>query len=66
MAIFREEQRHALIEQTILTQEEERDERDEKRATAPLKPAKDAIILDTSNYSAQQVFEKVCSIIDSL
>ena len=50
----------------VLSQIKERDERDEKRATAPLKPAKDAIILDTSNYSAQQVFEKVCSIIDSL
>jgi len=49
----------------VLTQIKERDERDEKRASAPLKPAEDAIIFDTSEYNAQQVFEKVCKIIES-
>lgn len=37
-----------------------RDARDENRAVAPLKPASDAIILDTSYMSADQVFDLVC------
>lgn len=35
----------------------ERDARDSDRATAPLKPADDAHILDTTNMSADQVFD---------
>ena len=50
--------------QEVLSQIKERDERDEKRATAPLRPAKDAIIFDTSKYNAKQVFDKVCAIIE--
>ncbi len=42
-----------------------RDERDSKRAAAPLKPAADAVILDTSALSIDDVIEKVCRIIDS-
>ncbi len=48
----------------VLAQIEERDERDSNRSAAPLKPAADAIIFDTSEYNAEQVFEKVCSLID--
>jgi cytidylate kinase len=40
-----------------------RDERDEKRSTAPLKPAKDAFILDTSALNIEAVFDKAYSII---
>lgn len=36
-----------------------RDERDTKRAVAPLKPADDAVIIDTSDIDQQMVFEKV-------
>lgn len=42
-----------------------RDERDTNRAAAPLKPAADAVILDTSALSIDDVIEKVCRIIDS-
>lgn len=48
----------------VLAQIKERDNRDENRAAAPLKPAADAIIFDTSEYDAAAVFEKVCRIID--
>lgn len=42
----------------------ERDERDINRAVSPLKPAADAIILDTSNLSVEEVFIEACRIID--
>lgn len=48
----------------VLAQIKERDNRDENRAAAPLKPAADAIIFDTSELDAAEVFEKVCKIID--
>ena len=41
----------------------ERDARDENRATAPLKPAVDAILLDTTDMDADTVFEKSVEII---
>jgi cytidylate kinase len=34
----------------------ERDERDTNRSVAPLKPAEDAFILDTSDLDAEQAF----------
>jgi len=40
----------------ILEQLKERDERDESRSSSPLIPAADALIIDTSNLSPQQVF----------
>ena len=40
-----------------------RDERDSKRSTAPLKPAEDAIIIDTSDLSIAEVFSQVDKII---
>ncbi|MBE6467283.1 MAG: (d)CMP kinase [Alphaproteobacteria bacterium] len=49
----------------VLAQTKERDLRDSTRATAPLKPADDAIIIDTSNLAIEEVFNKVCAIIDS-
>ena len=41
-----------------------RDKRDQERATAPLKPAEDAIIFDTSLYNAQAVAQNAIEIID--
>ncbi|MBR1945486.1 MAG: (d)CMP kinase [Alphaproteobacteria bacterium] len=41
----------------ILKDIKERDERDSKRATAPLKPAEDAYVLDTSNMNATQAYQ---------
>lgn len=40
-----------------------RDERDAKRDIAPTKPADDAVIIDTSNLSREQVLEKAMKII---
>lgn len=37
----------------------ERDRRDRDRATAPLEPAKDAVVIDTGTLDVSQVFEKV-------
>ena len=42
-----------------------RDKRDSERSTSPLKPATDAIILDTTHLSIEEVFEKAKEIIDS-
>ena len=42
-----------------------RDDRDMNRAVAPLVPAEDAIELDTSELSAQQVFDKVITLLDA-
>ncbi|MEK7802346.1 MAG: (d)CMP kinase [Pseudomonadota bacterium] len=47
----------------ILADMLERDARDENRATAPLKPAVDAILLDTTDMDADTVFEKAVEII---
>ena len=51
--------------ETVLEDMRIRDERDSKRATAPMKPADDAIIFDTSDLNIDEVFEKACKIIDS-
>ena len=42
---------------------EERDKSDERRAAGPLKPAEDAIIVDTTNLSIEQVVEKLAGYI---
>lgn len=44
---------------------EERDELDTKRAISPLKPAADAIILDTDNLSVEQVTERILASINA-
>lgn len=41
-----------------------RDERDMGRADSPLRPAEDALLLDTSEMSIEQAFETVLSIIE--
>ena len=40
-----------------------RDNYDESRKTSPLKPAKDAKIIDTSDYSETEVFNKIISLL---
>lgn len=42
-----------------------RDKRDSERSTAPLKPAPDAILLDTSGMSIQQEIDSAVKIIES-
>jgi cytidylate kinase len=46
---------------TVLQEMRERDERDSTRAVAPLKPAKGAIVIDTSSLSADAAFESALS-----
>jgi len=43
----------------------ERDARDEARAAAPLRPAADAHLLDTSRLSIEQALETACRIVDA-
>lgn len=45
--------------ETILTTIKARDARDENRTTAPSKPAKDALMLDSSALDADVVYEKI-------
>ena len=40
-----------------------RDKNDESRKTSPLRPAKDAKIIDTSDYSETEVFNKIISLL---
>ena len=44
---------------------QERDARDQARGTAPAKPAEDAIVLDTSSLTADQVFARALEIVRS-
>lgn len=46
---------------SLLDEISERDERDSKRAVAPLKPAPDAIQLDSTELSVEQVLEHIIS-----
>ena len=48
----------------VARQIEERDKRDSSRDLAPLKPAEDAIVIDTTAKSVEQVLEEVIEIID--
>ena len=41
----------------------ERDERDSNRSVAPLKPADDAVVIDTSELSIDQVMEQVLALV---
>ena len=44
---------------TILAVVRERDKIDSTRAVAPLKPAEDAVVIDTDGYSVEEVFLKI-------
>lgn len=50
---------------TVLADMRERDERDTNRAVAPLVPAQDAAVLDTSDLDADQAFAAALEIIRS-
>lgn len=43
--------------EAVLADMQARDERDTKRATAPLKPADDAVMLDTTSMSIQNAYD---------
>ena len=48
----------------VLKSINERDFNDSNRAIAPLKPADDAIVIDTTNYSFNQVVDKLMKIVE--
>jgi cytidylate kinase len=49
--------------ESILTQQQQRDASDESRTVGPLKPAADAILLDTTDLTAEQVVETMETIV---
>lgn len=51
--------------ETILSEVRTRDARDSERATAPLRPASDALLLDTSDLDIEGAFRSACDLIDS-
>ena len=51
------------IFEDVLAEVKARDERDSNRAVAPLKPANDALVIDTSDLTIDEVFDKVLSFI---
>lgn len=48
----------------LLADIQARDERDSSRSVAPLKPADDALVLDSTNLTVEQVLEKIEEIIN--
>ena len=52
-----------VIYATVLSELAERDDRDSSRAVAPLKPAEDAVILDTSALDAESAFGAALDIV---
>jgi cytidylate kinase len=54
-----------VIQETVLAEMRDRDERDSKRSVAPLKPADDAFVLDTSDLDADQAFAAALGILKS-
>jgi len=52
-----------VIYARVLEEMRERDERDMNRSVAPLKPAEDATVIDTSGLDADQVFEQAREIV---
>ena len=49
----------------VLIDVKARDERDANRKDAPMKPAEDAIILDTSDMTIEEVYQKAVEIVES-
>jgi len=52
-----------IVYETILEDIRRRDERDMNRSTAPLKPAADAIILDTTHLDAEAAFQAALDLV---
>jgi cytidylate kinase len=59
------ERGHAAIHTDVLKDMQERDTRDRQRAVAPLEPARDAVVIDTTGLSPDQVFEAALKAFDA-
>jgi len=55
---------HTVREAAILRDLKERDERDRNRAESPLRPAPDAVILDSTSLTLEQVLEQAGEIVE--
>ncbi len=55
----------AAIWEAVLQDMQDRDARDSKRDLAPLKPAADAVVIDTTSLSPDQVFEAARAIVEA-
>ncbi len=58
------EKNQSLKEAHVLTDLKARDKLDEERTIAPLKPAEDALLLDTSDLSIEEAFEVALALIN--
>ncbi len=56
----------ALLFDDVLADVEARDKRDSERATAPLKPADDAVLLDTTDLTAQEAVARAIAVVESV
>ena len=54
---------HDVTPESVLEDLRERDRRDSERATAPLKPADDAVLLDTTDLSIEDAIAKAVEVI---
>jgi cytidylate kinase len=54
-----------VVFDSVVEDLQERDQRDRDRIVAPLIPADDAVIIDTSEMDAENVFREVLKIIES-
>jgi len=52
--------------ETVLADLKNRDETDINRAISPLKPADDAVIIDTENFTLEQIVDKVYALVTEL
>jgi cytidylate kinase len=48
----------------ILRDMKERDERDSRRTVAPMRPAADAVVIDTSDLDADRAFAQALAIVE--
>ncbi|GAB5470445.1 MAG: (d)CMP kinase [Rhodospirillales bacterium] len=53
------------IYSAVLHEVQERDRRDRERAVAPLKPAPDAVELDTSDLDREEVFQQAMAVVEA-
>jgi len=58
---YRQQGREVPLE-TLIEQVKARDERDSKRSLAPLKPAPDAVLLETDDLSEAEVVDKIVTL----
>jgi cytidylate kinase len=55
-----------ISEETVLMEIKDRDKRDSERAISPLKPAEDALLLDTTELDIEKAFAAALELIDKV